>query len=190
MAAPVSKMITCNRLRDGEVLYWKNGIWVTDLQQGEVFADEASAEAALALVQKDIAESTEPPNADNYYYQNKWVLNTLGHNLPRGRRRATLGETAPASVFTGKHPCERNCWRPCSPWRRSLASPQEGTSPPHHRRSCPLLCRRARRRPHPHRSARNRPRAPHPSPIASRGPTPVSRAPWRSGPAALPAVSG
>jgi hypothetical protein len=57
MAAPVSKMITCNRLRDGEVLYWKNGIWVTDLQQGEVFADEASAEAALALVQKDIAEN-------------------------------------------------------------------------------------------------------------------------------------
>ena len=57
MAAPVSKMITCNRLRDGEVLYWKDGGWVTDLQQGEIFADEAAAEAALAVAQKDIAEN-------------------------------------------------------------------------------------------------------------------------------------
>ena len=57
MATPVSKMITCNRLRDGEVLYWKAGDWVLSLQDGEVLPDEAAAEAALAAAQKDISEN-------------------------------------------------------------------------------------------------------------------------------------
>jgi hypothetical protein len=65
----------------------------------------------------------QPSNPDNYYTQKKRFLNTLGHTLPRVGRRATLGETTPASVFTGEDPCESNCSRPCSPWRRSLASP-------------------------------------------------------------------
>ena len=57
MAAPVSKMITCNRLRDGEVLYWKAGDWVLNLQDAEVLPDEAAAEAALTAAQKDISEN-------------------------------------------------------------------------------------------------------------------------------------
>jgi hypothetical protein len=57
MAAPFSKMLTSNRLRDGDVLYWKDGGWVLDLQDGQVFHDEPSAETALAAAQKDIADN-------------------------------------------------------------------------------------------------------------------------------------
>ena len=57
MAAPVSQMLTCNRLRDGDVLYWKSGAWVQTLAEGEVFADDAAAEAALAAAQKSIADN-------------------------------------------------------------------------------------------------------------------------------------
>jgi hypothetical protein len=42
------QMITANRLRDGEVLYWKAGNWVLALADGEVFADPKAADAALA----------------------------------------------------------------------------------------------------------------------------------------------
>ena len=54
MAAPALKMLTSNRLRDGDVLYWKDGSWVLNLQDGQVFPDEPSAEAALAIAQRDI----------------------------------------------------------------------------------------------------------------------------------------
>ena len=55
MPAPALQMLTSNRLRDGDVLYWNKGAWVLALQDGEVFADPAEAEAALAAAQKDIA---------------------------------------------------------------------------------------------------------------------------------------
>jgi hypothetical protein len=48
MAAPVSQMLTANRLRDGDVLYWKAGGWVLTLAEGEVFDDPKAADAALA----------------------------------------------------------------------------------------------------------------------------------------------
>jgi hypothetical protein len=54
MAAPVSHMLTANRLRDGDVLYWKSGAWVLRLAEGEVFAEEKAAEAALAAAQADV----------------------------------------------------------------------------------------------------------------------------------------
>jgi hypothetical protein len=41
------QMLTANRLRDGEVVWWKSGQWVTTLAEGEVFADPAAADAAL-----------------------------------------------------------------------------------------------------------------------------------------------
>ncbi len=31
------QMLTANRLRDGDVLYWKGGGWVLDLAEGEVY---------------------------------------------------------------------------------------------------------------------------------------------------------
>ncbi len=55
MAAPVSHMLTANRLKDGDVLYWKGDGWVLALKDGEVFADEAGARAALAAAQKYVA---------------------------------------------------------------------------------------------------------------------------------------
>ena len=51
MAAPVPQMLTANRLRDGDVLYWKAGAWVEALKDGEVFAEAAPADAALAAAQ-------------------------------------------------------------------------------------------------------------------------------------------
>ena len=51
MAAPSPQMLTANRLKDGDVLYWKAGSWVESLADGEVFADAAPADAALAAAQ-------------------------------------------------------------------------------------------------------------------------------------------
>lgn len=47
------QMLTANRLRDGEVLYRKGDGWVLALAQGDVFADAASADAALAAAQAE-----------------------------------------------------------------------------------------------------------------------------------------
>jgi hypothetical protein len=48
-------MLTANRLKDGAVLYWKGGAWVEALAEGEVFADPAAADAALATAQAFVA---------------------------------------------------------------------------------------------------------------------------------------
>lgn len=53
MSAPVFKMLTSNRLRDGDVLYRKGGGWVLTLAEGDVYADQASADAALAAAQAE-----------------------------------------------------------------------------------------------------------------------------------------
>jgi len=47
MAARFPQMLTASRLRDGEAVYWQDGDWVTEFRDGQVFADEAAAEAAL-----------------------------------------------------------------------------------------------------------------------------------------------
>jgi hypothetical protein len=51
-------MLTANRLRDGEVVWWSQGDWVVALKDGQVFADQATADAALgdanAFVEKNI----------------------------------------------------------------------------------------------------------------------------------------
>ena len=54
MAVTLPQMLTANRLRDGDVLYWKGGSWVLTLKDGEVFPDEASAQAALAAAQDSV----------------------------------------------------------------------------------------------------------------------------------------
>jgi len=51
MATPVPQMLTANRLKDGDVLYWKAGEWVEALKDGEVFAESTPADAALAAAQ-------------------------------------------------------------------------------------------------------------------------------------------
>src|ERR1700712_3923869 len=41
------QMLTANRLRDGDVLYRKGGGWVLELADGDVYPDQAGADAAL-----------------------------------------------------------------------------------------------------------------------------------------------
>ncbi|HJW40234.1 MAG TPA: DUF2849 domain-containing protein [Rhizomicrobium sp.] len=50
-------MITANRLRDGEVLYWKAGDWVLALSEGEVFTDPKTADIALAQAMNYVTEN-------------------------------------------------------------------------------------------------------------------------------------
>jgi hypothetical protein len=51
MAKPSSQMLTANRLRDGEVVYWRGGEWVEAYADGDVFRDAVSAERALEAAQ-------------------------------------------------------------------------------------------------------------------------------------------
>ena len=45
--ASLPQILTANRLRDGDVVYWRGGSWVTSLADAEVFSDDAAAEAVL-----------------------------------------------------------------------------------------------------------------------------------------------
>jgi hypothetical protein len=54
MAAPHPKMLTANRLRDGDVLYRKAQGWVPLLADGDVYPDAATADAALAAAQAEL----------------------------------------------------------------------------------------------------------------------------------------
>ncbi|MEY4964997.1 MAG: hypothetical protein RL274_580 [Pseudomonadota bacterium] len=51
------QMLTANRLRDGDVLYRKSDGWVLVLADGDVFADQAGADAALAEAQAEMARN-------------------------------------------------------------------------------------------------------------------------------------
>ncbi len=51
MATHLPQMLTANRLRDGEVVWWKAGQWVTTLAEGEIFEDPKAADAALGAAQ-------------------------------------------------------------------------------------------------------------------------------------------
>ena len=57
MAAPVPQMLTANRLRDGDVLYWDGGDWVLTFADGKVFDDPAKAEEALATAQAGMTKN-------------------------------------------------------------------------------------------------------------------------------------
>lgn len=48
-------MLTANRLRDGDVVYWRAGGWVEAFGRGDVFAAEVEAEAALEAAHKSVA---------------------------------------------------------------------------------------------------------------------------------------
>jgi hypothetical protein len=57
MSAPVFKMLTSNRLRDGDVLYRKGKDWVLSLAEADVYADDAAADAALAAAQAELGQN-------------------------------------------------------------------------------------------------------------------------------------
>ena len=50
-------MLTANRLRDGDVVYWRAGGWVEAFDQGDVLATEADAEAALEAAREFVANN-------------------------------------------------------------------------------------------------------------------------------------
>jgi hypothetical protein len=51
MSLPTLQILTANRLKTGEVLYWKQGGWVEGFADAELFADDSVAEAARAAAQ-------------------------------------------------------------------------------------------------------------------------------------------
>ncbi len=54
MATRFPQMLTASRLRDGEAVYWKDGDWVRELRDGQVFPDDAAAEAALKAAESAV----------------------------------------------------------------------------------------------------------------------------------------
>jgi len=56
MPAPAIQVLTANRLRDGDVVYWRNGAWVEAFKDAEVFAEKSVADTALAAAQKSVAD--------------------------------------------------------------------------------------------------------------------------------------
>jgi hypothetical protein len=50
-------MLTANRLRDGDVLYRKGDGWVLFLAEGEVYPDQAGADAALAAANAELVRN-------------------------------------------------------------------------------------------------------------------------------------
>ena len=51
MPLPALQILTANRLQTGGVLYWRQGVWVAELDQAELFSEPAQAEGALAAAQ-------------------------------------------------------------------------------------------------------------------------------------------
>jgi hypothetical protein len=51
MSVPTLQILTANRLKTGEVLYWKQGAWSERFTEAELFADDEAAKAALAAAQ-------------------------------------------------------------------------------------------------------------------------------------------
>ena len=50
-AVPALQVLTANRLRDGDVVYWQNGEWADHFADADVFKDKRSADVALAAAQ-------------------------------------------------------------------------------------------------------------------------------------------
>jgi hypothetical protein len=55
-AAPAIQVLTANRLRDGDVVYWRNGAWVEAFTDAELFAEKSGADTALAAAQKFVTD--------------------------------------------------------------------------------------------------------------------------------------
>ncbi len=51
------QMLTANRLRDGDVLYRRGDGWALFLDEGDVYPDQASADAALAAANAELVRN-------------------------------------------------------------------------------------------------------------------------------------
>lgn len=54
------KALTANLVADGEVVFWSAGQWVDRFSKAEIFADDASAEAAEATSKSQIKLLVDP----------------------------------------------------------------------------------------------------------------------------------
>ncbi|HEY2032857.1 MAG TPA: DUF2849 domain-containing protein [Rhizomicrobium sp.] len=50
-ATPALQVLTANRLRDGDVVYWRDGEWTDHFADADVFDGKTTADAALAAAQ-------------------------------------------------------------------------------------------------------------------------------------------
>ena len=56
--AQADQILTANRLRDGEVVYWSGRQWVTALSEAQVFQDDPAAKAALKAADASVQDRT------------------------------------------------------------------------------------------------------------------------------------
>jgi uncharacterized protein DUF2849 len=54
--AAALQILTANRLRDGEVVYWRGGAWTFDLADADIFEDDTAAKRALEAAARAVAE--------------------------------------------------------------------------------------------------------------------------------------
>lgn len=47
-------MLTANRLREGEVVYWRGGEWIASLPEADLFEDAAAAAGALEAASEHV----------------------------------------------------------------------------------------------------------------------------------------
>jgi Protein of unknown function (DUF2849) len=57
MPLPALQILTANRLKTGEVLYWRQATWVLNLDHAELFSDAGEAEAARGSAQAFVASN-------------------------------------------------------------------------------------------------------------------------------------
>ena len=55
MATRGPQMLTANRLRDGEVVWWKDGSWVEAMRDAQIFTERADADVALKEAERFVA---------------------------------------------------------------------------------------------------------------------------------------
>jgi hypothetical protein len=51
------QILTANALRQGDVVYWKDGSWVLDIAEAQIFPTPAAADAALAASQTSVTDN-------------------------------------------------------------------------------------------------------------------------------------
>ncbi len=57
MTTPIQQVLTANRLRGGDVVYWQGGSWVGGLEASQVFSTKAEAETALTAARQFVADN-------------------------------------------------------------------------------------------------------------------------------------
>lgn len=100
-----SQMLTANRLRDGAVLYWKGVDWVEALAEGDVFAEQTAADAALAEAQAFVARNEVvgvylfDVRADGSPVKEREIIRARGPSV-----RDDVGKQAPATAAVPEDP--------------------------------------------------------------------------------------